>query len=91
MNTVLSTHVDEHHQQHPPSSRKTASSLRRVTLPDRVALHLGLALIVWSRRPHPPVERQLSSDLHARNERARERAERERKWELATYLSQARR
>ena len=91
MNTVLSTRVDKHHQHHPPSSQSQATSTRRVRMPDRIALHLGLALIMWSRRPHPTVERPLAADLRARNERARERAAREREWELAVYLTQPRR
>lgn len=62
-----------------------------MTLPDRVALHLGLALIMWSRRPHPSGERRPASDPWARNERALERAARERAWERAAHLSQPRR
>ena len=49
MNTTLSTSVDTHHQYHPP---QPVARVRRVRLADRVALHLGLALITWSRRPN---------------------------------------
>jgi hypothetical protein len=88
MNTTVSTHVDK--TGHPPSSVHTAP-VRRVSLPDRLALHLGLALITWSRRPHTAVGRPTWTDAYARNERARERAERERAWQLATFLTQPRR
>ncbi len=80
MNTVLSTPVDEQHQPHPPSPR-------RVTLPDRVALHLGLALITWSRRPHAAVVVR-EHNPRAREERERYLREREEKWRLAMYVSQ---
>ena len=84
MNTLESTRVDTHN--HPPSH---ATPVRRVSLPDRVALHLGLALITWSRRPQPaPAQR---SDAQAVNDRARELAAREAQWQLAAYLTQARR
>ena len=51
MNTVLSTAPARHgHPPHPP--HHTGPRLvRRVSLIDRAALHLGLALITWGRRP----------------------------------------
>lgn len=54
MNTV-STHV-EHHQQHasPSFSVNSESSgrpARRVGTLDRLALHVGVALVKWGRRP----------------------------------------
>ena len=43
-------------QLHPPEptehSERNARQLRRVGLVDRLALRLGLALIMWGRRPH---------------------------------------
>ena len=42
-------------QLHPPSDQAELAEprqLRRVGLVDRLALRLGLALIVWGRRPH---------------------------------------
>jgi hypothetical protein len=47
MNTTLSVQVDRA-VEHPP---QPAASVRRVGLVDRLALHVGLALITWSRRP----------------------------------------
>jgi hypothetical protein len=76
MNTVLLTRVDEH-QPHPPSPQ-------RVSLPDRVALHLGLALITWSRRPRrTPLEREYNP--HAHREREQYLRQREAQWQLATH------
>ena len=91
MNTVLSTLVDEQPQNHPPSSHKPAANGRHVSLPDRVALHLGLALITWSRRPRTVTARNPRGDARARNDRALERAARERQWERAALLTQPRR
>jgi hypothetical protein len=56
VNTVLSTHVDHQHH-HPPSSQDHVTHVRRVSLADRVALHVGLALVTWSRRPRAVSER----------------------------------
>jgi hypothetical protein len=51
MNTTLSTTFGRH--DHPPSPvREERQRLaRRVSLLDRAALHLGVALIAWGRRP----------------------------------------
>jgi hypothetical protein len=91
MNTVLSTPVDEQNQTHPPSSLEHRVTVRNVTLADRAALHLGLALITWSRRPRTVAPRSASDELHTRREAAAARVERERLWQLAVYLSQPRR
>ena len=48
MNTLL-TDTRHEHQQH-----TTLPPLRRLSPMDRAALHLGLALIRWSRRPGEP-------------------------------------
>ena len=55
----------------PPDTRAVR---RRVTLPDRIALRIGLSLIIWSRRTHhvrPTV------DFPTRQRLERERRERE--------------
>lgn len=55
----------------PPDTRAVR---RRVTLPDRIALRIGLSLIIWSRRTHhvrPTV------DFSTRQRLERERRERE--------------
>ncbi|HEY4267615.1 MAG TPA: hypothetical protein VGM94_05435 [Galbitalea sp.] len=52
MNSTLST-VDRRHEQPPDRavvSHQPATSIR-VGVVDRVALHLGIALIKWGRRP----------------------------------------
>lgn len=46
MNTTLSTTFGRHG--HPPQPVRLS---RRVSLLDRAALHLGVALIAWGRRP----------------------------------------
>jgi hypothetical protein len=85
MNTVLSTPVDEQNHTHPPS-RAGLSAVRRVGLADRVALHLGLALITWSRRPRTVAPGPTRDDLRALHARAVERADRERQAERAVRL-----
>lgn len=85
MNTVLSTPVDEQKNHHPPSP--TTSVARRVTLPDRVALHLGLALITWSRRPRRAPSPEREYNPHELRERASARAKREEQWARAMYVS----
>ena len=89
MNTTLSTPVDEQHHTHPPSLDRV-SSARTVSLADRVALHLGVALITWSRRPRTTANNS-GDALRARRQTAIARAKREREWQLALYLSQVRR
>jgi hypothetical protein len=90
VNTVLSTTVDKQTHTHPPSSLGHPSSARTVSLADRVALHLGLALITWSRRPRTAASNS-SDALRARRQAAIARAKREREWQRALYLSQFRR
>jgi hypothetical protein len=91
MHTVMSTRVDEHTNTHPPTPRVHVAQVRRVAFPDRVALHVGLALVTWSRRPRTLAPVPSVPDEWTRNERARERAEREARWLHALYLSQPRR
>jgi hypothetical protein len=91
MNTVLSTPVDEQNHTHPPSSLDHRANVRTVSLADRAALHLGLALITWSRRPRTVAPQASREYLLARRSAASARAAREREWQLALYLSQLRR
>lgn len=51
MNTVLTIERDRH--EHPPQPAETMHHhpVRRVGLVDRVALHIGVALVKWGRRP----------------------------------------
>ena len=86
VNTTLSTVVDHRTTTHPPSARLVDASVawqRRVTLADRVALHVGLALITWSRRTHAVVRVSDRAVLRARYAHAADRARRERGSELA--------
>jgi hypothetical protein len=51
MNTTLSTAPGRHdHPPHPPVEY-SPRAVRRVGTLDRLALHLGVALIKWGRRP----------------------------------------
>ena len=52
----------------------TAATVRRVSLPDRVALRVGMSLIIWSRRTHRV---RPSVDFATRQRLERERRERE--------------
>jgi hypothetical protein len=91
VNTVLSTPLDEQNHTHPPSWANYQSHSRTVSLADRAALHLGLALITWSRRPRTVVRPTSHEELHTLREAAFARARREADWQLALYLSQVRR
>ncbi|MDM7885519.1 MULTISPECIES: hypothetical protein [Curtobacterium] len=58
----------------PPGTRAVRS---RVTLADRIALRIGMSLIIWSRRTHHV---RPSVDLATRQRLERERRERELDW-----------
>ena len=49
MSTLLSARPTEHERQLHPQTEQIP--VRRVTVLDRLALHVGLALIKWGRRP----------------------------------------
>jgi hypothetical protein len=91
VNTALSTRVDEQPQQHPPSWLHRAPTPPRVSVADRVALHVGLALVTWSRRPQKAAPSLTGPDPQTRRQLAEQRATREREWLLGIYLSQHRR
>jgi tRNA A37 threonylcarbamoyladenosine biosynthesis protein TsaE len=83
MNTTLSTtpgrhdhppeHLDQHHR-----------PVRRVGLLDRLALHVGIALITWGRRPAAVPSRE---ELQLRIQNQHDRSERERAMERVLLLS----
>jgi len=50
MNTTLST--APRRREHPPHLAIVSQPVRRVGLLDRLALHIGIALIAWGRRPY---------------------------------------
>jgi hypothetical protein len=91
VNTVLSTTVDEQTHTHPPSPLEHRSKAHTVSLADRAALHLGLALITWSRRPRTVAPETSRDELNGRRLATAARTEREREWQLALYLGQPRR
>ena len=51
MNSTLSTAPGRHDHPPEPSLYALAQPIRRVSLLDRIALHVGIALITWGRRP----------------------------------------
>ena len=51
MNTTLSTTRGRHDHPPQPAGEQPQHLVRRVSLLDRAALHLGVALITWGRRP----------------------------------------
>lgn len=55
MNATLSTRRHEHP---PQTAHEVHSPVRRVGTIDRLALHLGVALIKWGRRPLPLESRE---------------------------------
>jgi len=90
MHTELSTLPGRH--EHPPQSVPTVPStlathpVRRVGLLDRAALHLGVALIKWGRRPVRTVSRDEAHLAH-QAQLAREESERVRTQHEALYLT----
>jgi len=83
MNTTLTTHPG---RQHPPQQveRNDEHLVRRVGLVDRFALHLGVALIAWGRRPSVVASRERRAN---RVEQQLARLERERQHERTARLS----
>jgi hypothetical protein len=69
VNTTLPTEVT---RSHPPQP-----ALHPLTPLDRVALHLGIALIRWGRRSHLLTDARLLVNAQRRHERERFRTERE--------------
>ncbi len=65
--TIVSNDIDVR----PPDTRAVR---RRVTLADRIALRIGMSLIIWSRRTHHV---RPSVDFATRQRLERERRERE--------------
>ena len=80
-NTAVSTTTGRH--DHPPQPAHNRLA-RRVNLLDRAALHLGVALIKWGRRPLAAESRER---LASRAEQYAARLQRERAAELWRYLN----
>ena len=70
----MSTTTSTRRLHHPPQPEATVHSVTRVSFVDRVALHLGLALITWSRRTRSVESRERLALLH---EQRIDRVERE--------------
>ena len=90
MNTMLSTPVDEQNHKHPPSLPNHSDG-GTLSLADRAALHLGVALITWSRRPRTVAAQPSREQLSERRKAAADRASREREWLLALSFNHPRR
>lgn len=82
MNTTLSTTPGR--QDHPPQPSYEQHPVRRVGLLDRLALHIGVALIKWGRRPGPVESRERRA---SRVEQHLARLERERSAERMLRLT----
>ena len=84
MNSTLSTSPGR--LDHPPQPQSSADErlVRRVGLADRLALHLGVALITWSRRPSVIASRERRAN---RVEQQLVRLDRERAWERTARLN----
>jgi hypothetical protein len=79
MNATLTTAPGrQDHPPQPPSLEREPYQARRVNLLDRVALHLGIALIKWGRRPLAVPSRERRAN---RVEQQLARLEREREYE----------
>jgi hypothetical protein len=86
MQTQLSTLPGRH--EHPPQTVSPVQPhpVRRVGLLDRTALHLGVALIKWGRRPVRSVDRDQAA-LAYQSYLARQESERLRTQHEALYLT----
>jgi hypothetical protein len=62
----------------PPQHLPLQDRTPRTALPDRIALRVALALLLWSTRPH---QRATASDRR----RELDRAQRERDWQLRCH------
>lgn len=84
MNTTLSTTPGRH--DHPPQQSivHAEHEIRRVGVLDQLALHLGIALIKWGRRPRPIESRERRAN---RVEQQLARLERERAADRALRLT----
>jgi hypothetical protein len=87
MTTPLAPTIGRH--DHPPQPEPTPRPVRRVGPLDRAAMHLGLALIRWGRRP-AVTRRRERSVLAPEAVRARRELDRARDEQLALLLTRLR-
>jgi len=90
VNSTLTTLAGrtEQHEQHHQQPTELVVTVRRVNLLDRTALHLGVALVKWSRRP---LELETRERRANRAEQHLARLAREREAERLRYLCAAQR
>ena len=84
MNSTLSTAPGRHDHPPQPSLAAVQQPVRRVNLLDRLALHAGVALIKWGRRPLTIESRERRAN---RVEQQLARQSRERNYERAQRLT----
>jgi len=82
MSTTLEARQSRVH--HPPHRQHVPARPRRVSLPDRIALRLGIALVQWSRRPRVIMARGTLVHGHAAQH---DRRMRERQWQRQALLT----
>ncbi|WAB81678.1 hypothetical protein OVN18_01265 [Microcella daejeonensis] len=80
MSTALAARPSRPSIVHPQS---VPARPRRVSLPDRIALRIGIALVQWSRRPRVIVTR---ASIIRRREAQHDRRRREQQWQHAALL-----
>jgi hypothetical protein len=83
----MTAHPSHPQQERPARARSTSTNVpaRRVSLVDRVALHLGIALVQWSRRSSVAVHHERRA-TRVRQELDREQRERLRQRQLLMLL-----
>ncbi len=76
MSTTMSTAPGRRDHPPDPAPETTLTAVHRVSIVDRIALQLGVALIKWGRRPRliPTRERIAAVVEHRLDEQSRERA-----------------
>ncbi len=84
MNTILSTVRGRHDHPPEPAISPASRSIHRVNLLDQIALHAGVALIKWGRRPRVIESRERRA---TRIEQQLARLARERSYERSQRLT----
>ena len=87
MNKIQSAPTQRQDDGTAPVAYDISPIVRRVSLPDRVALRLGLALIMWSRRARRAPREPREYNPYEYRERAAARAAREERWARGMHSS----
>ncbi|MET4582469.1 hypothetical protein ABIE21_001979 [Conyzicola nivalis] len=85
MKSQLVTTTGRHEHPPQPVASHEPHSVRRVGVLDRAALHIGVALIKWGRRP-VKIDTREQLAVYAEVQRVRLERERERDHYMATHL-----